>query len=188
MKSTEEMESRMKRVYMHEYFLNRIDLAMKKSNYIEAAWLIYSCFENRYFRTLEKYKRQCKYCTGKCKKNRNDLALKTKIDCVKRLYENDVESITKSFRYDLFKETIDWVKERNDLMHDLLSLEYYEETDKRFKDIAEKGKKMLDETYESCTKFRKLFYTDGYIFNFPESAMEKCPCKGKKENEQEKTN
>lgn len=47
MKSTEELSKRLKRVDMHDYFLNRIALAMKNNNYIEASWLIYSCFRKQ---------------------------------------------------------------------------------------------------------------------------------------------
>ncbi len=68
MESTENMESRLQRVDMHDFFLNKIDVAMKEKRYIEASWLIYSCLENRYFRTVEKVKNQCMYSDGKCKK------------------------------------------------------------------------------------------------------------------------
>lgn len=185
MKSNEPMESRLKRVDMHNFFLHRIDAAMKNENYIEASWLIYSCFENRFFRTLEKYKKDCKYCKGKswCNNKENRLALTTKIKCVRRLHDNNVTCISEAFRYELYKEILDWVDERNGLMHELLSLEFYENTDEMFKKSAEKGKKLLDETYESCTRFRKLFYADGYTFNFPEKAMEGCPCKPRKNGE-----
>lgn len=191
MESTETMESRLKRVDMHNYFLNRIDTSMNNGNYIEASWLIYSCFENRFFRTLEKYKDKCKYCRGKskCNKNRkNELALTTKVKCVRRLHDEKVPCIYDSFRYELYKEILDWIRERNVLMHDLLSLDYYEDTDKSFKECAERGKTLLDETYNSCTEFRKRFYAEDYIFEFPEKAMEGCPCKPKKEEENGNTN
>lgn len=59
MKSTEKFEGREKRVDMHNFFIGKIEDAMKGKRYIEASWLIYSCFENRYFRTvdLERLKR-----------------------------------------------------------------------------------------------------------------------------------
>ena len=53
MKSTEAMDLRLKRVDMHDYFLNKIEESIHKQDYIAASWLIYSCFENRYFRTIE---------------------------------------------------------------------------------------------------------------------------------------
>lgn len=180
MKSTEDMEQRLQRVDMHEYFLNRITAAMEEENYIEASWLIYSCFENRYFRTIQKYRESCKYCRSKSKcnhKNSNDLAIATKIRCVQRLHDNDVSCIKNAFRYELFNETLDWVGKRNALMHELLSLEYYQETDQRFKKSAEIGLRLLNETYDCCTQFRSLFYEDGYIFSFPDAAMEGCACK-----------
>ena len=180
MKSTEDMAQRLLRVDMHEYFLSRISEAMENENYIEASWLIYSCFENRYFRTIQKYRDYCKYCRskGKCNhKQSNDLALTTKVKCVQRLYNNSVPCITNSFREGLFKETIDWIEKRNKLMHELLSLEYYQETDKRFLNSAEFGLNLLKETYDSCTLFRSYFYEDGYEFVFPEDAMEGCFCK-----------
>lgn len=54
MKSTEQKGERLKRVDMHNFFMEKIDDAMKNKRFIEASWLIYSCFENRYFRTVEK--------------------------------------------------------------------------------------------------------------------------------------
>lgn len=186
MESTETKESRLKRVDMHQYFLDRINADMENENYIEASWLIYACFENRFFRTLEKYKKFCKYCRGKgkCnKKEKNELAFATKIKCVKRLHDNNVSCISEAFRYELYDEILEWVKGRNSLMHELLSLKFYENTDEMFKENAERGKELLDETYECCTKFRRLFYAEDYDFNFPEEAMEGCPCKPRKNGE-----
>ena len=180
MNSTEQMNVRLMHVDMHEYFLTRINKAMSTENYIEASWIIYSCLENRYFRTMEKLKNQCKYCRSKSKCNRkkkNELALKTKINCIKRLHENNVKCISEAFRIELFEETKSWVKKRNDLMHDLLSLDIYENTDVMFKESAEVGLKLLNETYTSCTEFRRLFYQDDYTFVFPENAMDACNCK-----------
>lgn len=54
MKSTEQKGERLKRVDMHNFFMEKIDDAMKNKRFIEASWLIYSCFEKRYFRTVEK--------------------------------------------------------------------------------------------------------------------------------------
>ncbi len=186
MESTEDKGTRLKRVDMHDYFLKRIDSAMNDNNYIEASWLIYACMENRYFRTLQKIRDYCKYCrsSSKCnKKVKNELAIKTKINCVKRLHENEVICVKDAFRYELFDETKKWVKDRNELTHDLLALEYYEETDLLFKEIAETGLALLLETYDSCTAFRKLFYDPSYSFVFPERAMEECQCKPMKGND-----
>lgn len=49
-----------------------------------------------------------------------------------------------------------------------------------FEKIATTGKTLLEQTYTCCTNFRKDFYTEGYVFTFPESAMEACSCKPKK--------
>ena len=183
MKSTENIEDRLKRVDMHDYFLERIKNAMKSSNYIEASWLIYSCLENRYFRTVSKYRRYCKYCRAKSKcnnKGKNELALTTKIKCVQRLYDNNVACISGAFENDIFKSTIDWVDKRNVLMHELLSLDYYENTDELFKKNAMEGELILGKTYEYCTKFRKLFFDPDYIFEMPDEAAEQCPCRPQK--------
>lgn len=78
MDSTEDIETRLEMRDMHEFFLDKIRGAINQSNYFEAAWLEYACLENRYYRVLGKYKKNCKYCTGKCKSNKNELALRTK--------------------------------------------------------------------------------------------------------------
>lgn len=187
MKSTETMESRLKRVNMHDYFLRRIDDCMKKKNYIEASWLIYSCFENRYYRIVEKVRKNCKYCRakGKCNnKDKNTLALATKINCVKRLYNGGVSCFKQAFNCEIFQDTLKWVKDRNGLMHELLSLEFYENTDERFRVNAERGLTLLKDTYRCCTEFRRLFYDEEYVFIFPEKAMEECSCKPRKKEVQ----
>ena len=176
MKSTEDKSKRMEMVDMHQFFIERINAAVEESRYFEASWLIYSCMENRFFRVLTKFKRSCKYCKGKCKKNKNELALSTKIACVKRLCESNVECISASFTLDQLEEIRQWVKKRNKMMHDLLSLETYKNIDDDFKKSSIEGQKLLTDLYDSCTNFRKIFYSDGYEFVFPEAAMDACRC------------
>ena len=183
MNSTENMEKRLEYVKMHDYFKNKIENAMEKQQYIEACWLIYSALENRYFRTLQKFKDKCKYCKGKSKcvnNKKNELAIATKIGCVERLYKANVSCIKESFAEELFTDTKKWIKKRNDLMHELLSLDEYKKSDIAFKECAECGVFLLNKTYTSCTNFRKLFYSEGYEFVFPKTAMDGCPCNPKK--------
>ncbi len=188
MESTEEISVRKQMVDMHDYFRKRIDESIKQEHYIEASWLIYSCLENRFFRILNKYKHQCKYCTGKskCKDKHNKLAISTKIQCVQRLNENNVLCISDNFRDGLFNELMQWTRKRNNAVHDLLSLEKYSNIDEIFKESAIEGKHLLDETYDACTGFRRDFYADGYVFEFPEAAMEDCRC-AKSENDNNKS-
>ena len=183
MRSTEDKAIREQMVDMHQFFIDRIGAAINAQRYIEASWLIYSCIENRFFRVLQKYKKQCKYCQGKCKKNTNELAISTKIGCVRRLVENGVTCLSDSFSVEQLEEIRLWVKKRNDLMHDLLSLETYRNTDDDFRDSAMAGQEILTRLYSSCTRFRALFYADGYDFVFPEEAMEGCSC-GKRNNDE----
>lgn len=183
MKSTEQKEDRLKRVDMHNFFMEKIDDAMKSKRFIEATWLIYSCFENRFFRTVEKIKSQCKYSGGKCKKASNDLALSTKINCIERLAkDNSCTCFSNNFPVQLLEDTKRWVKDRNTLMHNLLRLEYYESMDAKFEACAIRGQELLQQTYDCCTKFRKDYYTEGYVFTFPASAMEPCLCNPHKSN------
>lgn len=177
MKSTEKKEERLRRVDMHDFFLNRIDDALSNKRYIEASWLIYSCFENRYFRTVEKIKRDCKYSQRKCKKGTNELALRTKVRCIQRLANENCVCFSNAFPDSLFTDTIDWIKERNSMMHNLLKLEEYQNMDKQFEKNAKEGYKLLKRTYNACTEFRKIYYDENYTFVFPENAMEKCSCK-----------
>lgn len=172
-------------VDMHQFFLEKIDAAIKAERYIEASWLIYSCLENRLFRVLQKFKNQCKYCKGKCKKNKNELAISTKLSCIRRLCENGVSCITNSFSLEQLEEIRLWIKKRNDMMHDLLSLETYKNTDEDFRASAIEGQIILSKLYSSCTQFRKVFYSDGYEFIFPEKAMEDCPCNRMKQKYEE---
>lgn len=180
MKSIENKKQRVEMVSMHDFFLKKINNAIDDTRYIEANWLIYACFENRYFRTIEKFKPYCKYSKGKCKKKNNELALRTKIRCIQHLYESKCKCILESFDATIFEETLKWVKTRNKLMHNLLQLEIYEDMDKEFKKLAQDGAALLKRTYNCCTKFRAVYFDSTYEFNFPIEAMEKCQCKGKK--------
>lgn len=170
---------RVRMVDMHQFFIGRIAEAIEEERFIEASWLIYSCIENRFFRILQKYKNQCKYCKGKCKSSKNELAISTKLACVERLRENGVSCISNAFTSEQLKEISLWVDKRNKMMHDLLSLETYKNTDEDFKALAIKGQSMLSKLYASCTKFRKEFYSDGYVFVFPDAAMDGCRCNTK---------
>ena len=190
MESTEDLKKRKEMVTMHDFFIEKIENAIERKSYIESCWLIYSCLENRYFRAISKFKIQCKYGKNSCKKNKNELALRTKIRCIERLCNEKISCISDYFDETIFSKTLNWVKKRNDLMHDLLELEKYEDHyNEDFKKMSEEGYDILKETYESCTKFRKSFFDKSYIFKFPECCMEKCSCKPKKENnENESTN
>lgn len=185
MKSTEAKEIRLQRVSMHDFFINRIDEAISEGKDIEASWLIYSCFENRYFRTVEKVKKFCTNNSKKCRHSSNQLALRTKIRCVQRLVECNVPCFKNAFPPELLVSTLQWVKRRNQLMHDLLQLEHYENMDATFHESVIEGKKLLDQTYACCTKFRKEFYDGDYEFVFPVDAMEKCSCKSNNLNAEE---
>lgn len=177
MNSTEDMEVRLEMRDMHDFFLDKIKEAMKGGNYFEAAWLEYSCLENRYFRTLDKYKNKCKYCKGKCRSKKNELALRTKVRCVERLIKKRIRCISESFSREQISDTISWIKKRNNLMHSLLALESYQESfTHSFQELAREGYNLVIQTYQSCTKFREIFFSDNYEFNFPEECMNLCPC------------
>lgn len=187
MKQNESLELRCEMATMHDFFLSKIDESIEGELYFEASWLIYSCLENRFFRVLDKYKRECRYCRkgGKCRKGSNQLAISTKIGCVERLYKAGVGCISNSFLSEIFGEVKTWVKSRNNLMHNLLSLEHYEDHfDNDFKELALSGKRIVEDVYEACTKFREAFFQPDYKFVFPESCMEECPCKSHQKKEE----
>lgn len=166
MKSVENKETRLEMVDMHKFFLDKINNAIEEKRYVEASWLIYSCMENRFFRVLCKFKNQCVYSDGKSK---NELAISTKISCIRRMCQNNVICISDAFTIEQLDNISKWIKQRNRMMHDLLSLDTYEETDEEFELSALKGKVLLDELYESCTEFRKIFFSQDYIFEFPKA-------------------
>lgn len=184
MQQIDAYETRLEMATMHDFFLGKIEHAVKDGNHIEACWLIYACLENRFFRVLDKYKRDCKYCIKgrKCRKSSNQLALSTKVACVERLFKANVECISKSFEQSIFDDTRQWVKRRNCLMHNLLALgEYEEHFNDDFKELSEEGVALLGRVYGACTAFRKIFFSDKYVFRFPEECMESCTCKPRNE-------
>lgn len=177
MDSTEKMTDRLERVDMHSFFLEKIRLSIEKEKYVEAVWIIYSCLEERYFRTIKKINGQCRYSGKTCGRDDNKLALSTKIDCIKRLAQDEnAECFNKNFSEELFNRTKTWVHKRNSLMHNLVQAKVYEENYTEFENLAKEGSEILQETYKCCTEFRKDFYSEGYEFIFPKNAMEQCNC------------
>lgn len=145
---------------MHDFFLSKINESIEEGLYFEATWLICSCPENRFFRVLDKYKRECKYChkRGKCRKGSNQLALSSKVSCVERLCKENVSCISDSFPGKIFGEVRAWIKLRNRLMHNLLSSEHYEDDfDNDFKELALSGKIIVKDVFDACTQFREAF-------------------------------
>ena len=117
----------------------------------------------------------------KCKKPNNELALRTKIRCLQRLHTAKIQCIYEAFDHTLFDKTLEWVKNRNILMHNLFKLEDYTNVDLLFKQCSLDGRELLRMTYESTTKFRSIFYSKNHEFNFPVIAMEGCSCKPQKQ-------
>lgn len=180
MKQTDAYETRLEMATMHDFFLGKIERAVEEGAISRPVGLFTPVWKIDFFRVLDKYKRDCKYCIkgGKCRKSTNQLALSTKVACVERLFKANVECVSSSFEQSIFDEIRQWAKRRNCLMHNLLALSEYEKHfDNDFKELSEEGVVLLKRVYDACTAFRKIFFSDKYAFEFPEECMDACVCK-----------
>ncbi len=178
MKAQDSYEDRLKMVEMHDDVLSRIESAIKKKQSIEACWLCYACFESRITRSLEKVS---VYCSKRnCYKN-HMVGIVTRIECLKRLCNLSYAG-TEHFDKQLLGKIKEWCKDRDKLVHALITLNNYPGMDKKFLDLAKRGKPLVEKLYQQTTAFRNEYYEIESLPVFPENAETKCRLKKKEES------
>lgn len=153
MKPQESLEIRKEMVLMHNEYLDRLESALEKENYIEASWLCYAIFEQRINRLIQKYIIKC----SKQERNNNSTAaISTKIKCLKKAVENKYAGFD-VYDLDLLDNILTWCRVRNSLVHDLVSLNKYKSFDAEFKKLAIEAKPLVKKIYEENTKHRQWY-------------------------------
>lgn len=170
MEPIESLEIRKQMAEMHDSVLKRIDAAYKSKQYIEVCWLCYACFESRVNRVLLKI---CSGCTKAKRKDNRKIGITTKLECYACLISNQYPPLQKENR-DLINTVKGWCKERNDLIHGMVTLEYYNDADKRFESLAKRGKELVKRMYSLGKDVREYYYNVEEIPLFPEDALKKC--------------
>ena len=171
MKPKESLEIRNKMAEMHTSVLKRIEVAYKNKQFIEVCWLCYACFESRVNRVLVKI---CSGCSKESRKNNRKIGITTKLECYVRLIKSGYPPL-QGENVDLINTVKGWCKERNDLIHGMVSLEYYNDADRRFESLAKRGKALVDRMYSLGTDVRKYYYMVDEIPLFSEEVVKKCP-------------
>lgn len=170
MKPHEPIEERLQMAEMHDNVLLRITTAIENKQSIEACWLCYSCFESRVARTLEKVSECCP--ERRCYKN-HKVGINTKIECLKRLKKLGYAG-TEHFDNQLLGQIGKWCKERNTLVHALVTLNNYYGMDEKFLQLAAEGKPLVEKLYAQTTSFRNEYYQLTAMPEFPEKAHSRC--------------
>jgi len=169
-KAKDSYEDRLKMVDMHGDILKRIDDAIKRKQSVEACWLCYACFESRIVRTLEKVSEACG--ERRCYQN-HKVGISTRIDCIKRLMKQGYTALDK-FDANTLGQVHAWCKERNTLVHSLLTLNNYEGMDDKFLTLARRGKPLVERLYAETTEFRTKYYELAELPPLFEKAMKSC--------------
>jgi len=170
MNPKESIEIRQHMAEMHESVIKRIDSAYKKKHYIEVCWLCYACFESRVNRGLEKIASGCgKDSPNKCRR----IGIRTKLECYARLIKSGYPPLAQE-SLDLINTVKGWCVERNVLIHGLVSLEFYNDADKKFKNLANRGKSLVQKMYAFATDIREYYYQTEHIPKFDSNAICKC--------------
>lgn len=164
-------------VEMHDDVLKRIESAIKKKQSIEACWLCYACFESRISRSLEKLSVNC--TKRNCYQNHR-VGIVTRIECMKGLCKLRYAG-SEHFDTQLLGNIKGWCKDRNKLVHALVTLNNYAGMDKKFLDLAKRGKPLVEELYKQTTAFRNEYYEIDAMPVFREDAENKCRLKKKEE-------
>lgn len=180
MEAKESLEIRTQMAEMHDNVLKRINTAYNNKQYIEVCWLCYACFENRVNRVLEKI---CISCTKDSRTDNRPIGITTKLECYARLIKNNYPPM-QSENYNLITTVKGWCKERNTLIHGMISLDYYNNADKEFQSLAKRGIKLVKQMYSLGGNIRQFYYEADDMPSFDEKVVKACKLKKKciKEN------
>ena len=170
MEPKESIEIRRAMAEMHDSILKRMDLAYKNNQYIEVCWLCYACFESRVNRVLSKI---CEGCTKEKRTNTRPVGITTKLECYVRLIKCKYPPLLGE-DYNLLNTVKGWCKERNDLIHGMASLEYYNDADKRFQSLSTRGINLVKRMYNFGADVRNYYYQTTEIPAFDDSVITKC--------------
>ena len=175
MNPKESLEIRKQMAEMHDSVIKRINKAYKDKQYIEVCWLCYACFESRVNRVLQKI---CSGCIKPERKDKRNIGITTKLECYVRLIKSHYPPLSKE-NIDLITTVKGWCKERNDLIHGMVSLEYYNDADKKFESLAKRGKTLVTRMYSLGTDVREYYYQATEIPMFDESVTKSCSLESK---------
>lgn len=177
MQPQEPLETRLKMVEMHDEVLDWYNKALNDELYIDACWYAYSCFESRIDRAISKIAIACPI--PKRKNRGNPTGITTKIECLIRLCRSG-HPFLKDLNPDMLCSIKGWCSERNDLVHDLVTLEKYPESNQRFKSLAIRSKKLVAYAYESARMIRLYYYESDSVPSIPDECAKKCRCTKKR--------
>lgn len=162
-------EIRCKMAEMHDEMLKRLETAMDKKRYVEVSWLCYSIMEQRITRMIEKH---VELCPRLYRASKIPAGISTRITCIKRLI-NKKYDVYANVDHDLIVSILYWCKNRNALVHSLLSLETYMQYDEEFRKLAETGFPLAIKIYDEATKVREW----SKEHEFGEFPLRSCRCK-----------
>lgn len=175
MKPKEAIEIRLKMVDMHNSVLKRIDEAYRKKQYIEVCWLCYACFESRVNRVLAKI---CDGCSKEQRVKKRNIGISTKLECYTFLIKMKYPPLQNE-DFQLINTIKGWCKERNDLIHNMVSIDAYDGVDKKFASLAKRGIALVNRMYKLSANVREYYYNAENIPPFSEKVVNKCKLKYK---------
>ena len=175
MNPKEPLNERQQMAEMHDAVIQRIDKAYKEKRYIEVCWLCYACFENRVNRVLVKI---CSGCPKTKRKDSRHVGITTKIECYIRLIKSGYPPV-KDEDYEMLNTVKGWCSERNDLIHGMISLDLYNDADKKFANLAKRGRTLVKRMYAFGTDVREYYYNTNDIPAFDFTVSSHCRLKYK---------
>ena len=106
------------------------------------------------------------------KDNRN-IGITTKLECCVRLIKAKYPPLEKE-NFEHINTVKGWCVERNNLIHGMVSLEYYNDADRKFENLAKRGRNLVKEMYSMGTNVREYYYQASEIPVFDENIIAKC--------------
>ncbi|MCI8468836.1 MAG: hypothetical protein HFJ75_05020 [Eggerthellaceae bacterium] len=171
MEPLEPYEKRLEMAAMHDDVLQRINNAIERGSYVETCWYAYACFENRFDRIISKIAQGCPKAPRA--ENARPTGITTKIECLIRLSKREYP-LVKDVKPDTLRSVKRWCKERNKLVHQLVTLDQYDDVDSQFQKLAEESADLVDLVYQIGAIVRDNYYDADSIIPIDNDNAKKC--------------
>lgn len=127
------LDKNMKKYDTYKSMHDRLNRAISSEFYLEAIFIEYAILEDRLRSVL-------KHANIPTSKNGREHKISKKIDMIRSRPEFTESYYRKKFTEELLGNMTEWIKKRNDLIHDMPNVSY---NDEKIKDIAVEGKEIV---------------------------------------------
>lgn len=169
MKPLEPYDQLLQMAEMHDEMIVAIKESIAAGDYVEACWYEYGCLESRIGRMIEKV---IAGCPKSPRKSTRAVGISTKVECLSRIAMKGHPFFDRNDQGSL-GEMKKWIRKKNNLVHRLVTLDEYLNSQSEFESLARDGLRHVEKAYSIASRVRERFYSANSI---PQLDDKKCRC------------